>query len=84
MGEVLKFNHQAFHLFGVVVRRSRLELVLLLTHGSDTALVAIRNAPITDSSCSLHCIRDSMVAHFIESQVRQRDCNYQCTIKRWD
>ena len=84
MGEVLKLYHQAFNLFGVVVRCSRLELVLLLTHGSDTALVVIRNAPITDSSCSLHCIRDSMVANFIESQVRQRDCNYQCTIKRWD
>ena len=66
------------------MRRSRLELVLLLTHGFDTALAVNRNAPITDASRSLDCTRDNMVAHFIELQAHQRDCNHQRTIKRWD
>ena len=84
LGVVLKFDLQAIQLIMVEERRSRLVQVLLLTHGSDTALVVNRNAPITDASCSLHCTRDNKAAGFIEPQVHQRDCNHRGTIERWD
>ena len=74
---VLKFSHQAIHLTEVEALRFRLEWVLLLTHGSDTALVVIRNAPITDASRSLHCTRDNKAANFIEFLVHQKDCIHQ-------
>ena len=64
LGVVLKFSLQAIQLIMVEERRSRLVQVLLLTHGSDTALVVNRNAAITDASCSLHCTRDNKAAGF--------------------
>ena len=83
MGVVLKFSLQAVHLIKAEAQRFRLEWVLLLTHGSDIALVANRNAPITDASRSLHCTRDNKVANFIEFLVHQKDCIHQ-RYKRWD
>ena len=80
---VLKFSLQAIHLTEVEVLRSRLEWAPQFTHGSDTALVVIRNAPITDADCSLNCTRDNKAANFIEFQVHQKDCIHQ-RYKRWD
>ena len=83
MEVLLKFNLQATHLTEVEELHFRLKWVLLLTHGSDTTLVVIRNAPITDASRSLDCIRDNKVADFIEFLVHQKDCIHQ-RYKRWD